>query len=115
VKVSGVVVYEGWKSGGVRISAFDADHSAHPKTAPHIVGSSDIAAPGPFAMDVPENAGKVYVEAAVDENGDGRPGPLDPQGVADRYPITIGKSGIDGITVVLTKRDPPPGGAGEDF
>lgn len=115
VTISGDVVWADWKTGRVRVTAFDADHASRPKTPPQILAATELDRPGSFTIEVPENAGKVYMAAEVDENGDGRPGPLDPQGNADRFPISVSTSDIAGLTISLSKRDPPPGGIGEDF
>lgn len=115
VKVSGTIRYAGYKSGTVRITAFDGDHSAHGTTPPKVVGQGEATGPGSFSFDLPQDAGKVYVEAVIDEDGDGRPGPLDPQGKADRYPVTVRTADIGGLTIAVEKREPPPTGARDDF
>jgi hypothetical protein len=45
---------------------------------------------------------------------DGRPGPQDPQGKADRSPVTVESSPVSGLTVTLTRREPPPGSNTQD-
>lgn len=115
VTLSGTVEYAAWTTGAVRITAFDADHSRPSPTPPRVVGAGTIERPGPFTISVPEGAGKVYVEAAIDEDADGRPGPLEPQGRASRYPVTVGDDPVEGLTVELHKREPPPGTVQEKF
>ncbi|MES2644790.1 MAG: hypothetical protein V4850_35210 [Myxococcota bacterium] len=115
VKVSGTVVFAEWKGGRVKITAFDGDHGAAAGGHPDVIGMADLDRPGAFVLAVREGAGKVYIEATVDEDGDGRPGPLDPQGKADRFPLTVATAPVDGLRISLTRRDPPPGGRGEDF
>ncbi len=115
VSLSGTIVFPSYKNGKVRITGFNSDHAANTRSRPDVIGMAEIAAPGPFTMTVPQNAGKIYLEASVDENGDGRPGPLDPQGKADRFPVTAGTAPVTGLTVTLTRREPPPGGRGTDF
>ena len=113
--VSGVVAYAGWKAGEVRVDGFDGDHSRH-GLHPGVVVSTRIDRPGPFTLTVAQGLGKLYIEAAVDEDKDGKPGPLDPMGAADRYPVTVGDKDIVGLTITLVKREPPPGGGkGKDF
>lgn len=114
VKVSGEVRFDSYKAGKVKVTAFDGDHSAHGATPPKVVGAVDIDAPGSFTMVVPQNCGKLYVEAVADEDLNGRPGPLDPQGTADRYPVTVREVDVSGLVVSLTRRDPPPD-KGDDF
>lgn len=114
-KISGTVEFSAYKTGKVRITAFDGDHSAHTATPPRVVGSAEAETPGAFTIELPQNAGKVYLEAVIDEDGDSRPGPQDPQGKADRYPVTVRESDISGVVIELTKRAPPPTGTKEDF
>lgn len=111
VKLSGVVVYPTWTRGSVRVDVFDGDHTVH-GTHPGVVASTSLARPGPFSVAVPQGAGKVYVEAVVDEDGDGRPGPQDPMGTAERYPVTAGDKDVTGLSVTLVKHA-PPGGEGK--
>lgn len=115
VTISGVIAYAGWKGGEVRIDGFDGDHSKH-GLHPAVVTSTRIDRPGPFTLTVAQGLGKLYIEAAVDEDKDGKPGPLDPAGAADRYPVTVGDKDIVGLAITLIKREPPPGaGKGKDF
>ncbi len=115
VAVSGEVVFAAWKGGRVKVSAFDGDHAAAAGGRPNVIGMTELDRPGPFVVAIAEGAGKVYFEAAIDEDGDGRPGPLDPQGNADRFPVTISDDAVGGLRIALTRREPPPGGRGEDF
>lgn len=115
VVLSGVVTFPEWKKGKVKISAFDGDHGTTGGGRPNVVAMAEVDKPGPFTIAVAENAGKIYLEAAVDEDGDGRPGPLDPQGKASRFPVTVAARAVDGLEIVLTHRAPPPGGRGTDF
>ncbi len=112
VRVSGTVVYGAWTRGRVRITAFDSDHQAHPVTPPQVVGSVSIDRPGAYEMLVPVGKGKVYVEATVDEDGDGRPGRLEPVGTPSRYPVTIGEKAVEGLDVTVAPVAPPPGSGG---
>ncbi len=110
VAVKGTVVWAGWRAGEVKITAFDADHSGTAGArSPKVVAFASVGRPGPYSLLVPQNAGKVYLEAAVDADGDGRPGPLEPQGRADRYPVTVGNTPIDGVDISLREREAPPG------
>jgi hypothetical protein len=109
VTLSGTVVYPGWSRGSVRVDVFDGDHTVH-GTHPGVVASARLDKPGPFSVAVPENAGKLYVEAVVDEDLDGRPGPQDPMGTAERYPVTAGTTPVTGLTVTLVKHAAPGGG-----
>jgi len=114
VSISGTVRFKEWSAGKVRVTAFDADHQSHPKVPPKVVGVAQLDKPGAFSMSLPASAGKTYIEATVDVDGDGRPGRLEPVGIADRYPVTVGTSDVTGVTVEVKKVAPPPGGVGED-
>ncbi len=112
VEVRGKVSFDAYSRGEVRIDAFDGDHSRH-GSQPGIVASIRLPRPGDFVLAVPQGTGKVYVEAAIDEDGDGKPGPQDPQGRAERYPVTVGESPVDGLRINLKKQAPPPSGEGK--
>ena len=114
--VGGKVEFAAWRVGSVRIDAFDGDHSQH-GTQPGIVATTKIDRPGDFHLIIPQGAGKVYIEASIDEDADGNPGPQDPQGRAERYPVTVGTDPVVGLRIALTKQPPPPGGKGkgDDF
>ncbi len=114
VTVTGVVEYAAWKQGGVRVDAFDGDHTVH-GNRPGVVASARIDRPGTFTLTVPAGTGKIYVEAVVDEDLDGRPGPQDPRGTADRYPVTVKSDAVSGLLVRLVKHDAPGGKGGKDF
>ncbi len=114
VTVEGVVEYTKWRAGGVRIDAFDGDHTVH-GNRPGVVASARLDRPGAFTLQVPQNSGRLYVEAVVDEDKDGRPGPQDPRGTADRYPVTVSESPIDGLTIRLVKLEAPSGKGAQDF
>jgi hypothetical protein len=110
VEVRGSITWAGWRAGEVKITAFDGDHSgAAGARAPKVVAFASVPRPGAYTLLVPQDAGKVYLEAAVDIDGDGRPGPLEPQGRADRYPVTVGRAAIDGVDIALKEREAPPG------
>jgi hypothetical protein len=96
------------------VSAFDGPHAEHAGNQPKIVGEARLEGPGPFSIEVPASALNVYLEAAVDEDGNGRPGPLEPQGAADRYPVSVEGGAQSGIVITLSRRAPPPGGAPKD-
>lgn len=114
VTVSGVVEYKGWKAGKVRVDAFDGDHTVH-GNRPGVVASTRMDAPGTFTLKVPAGTGKLYLEAVIDEDGDGRPGPQDPRGTADRYPVTVKTSDVADVLIRLVKHEPPGGKGTHDF
>ena len=54
------------------------------------------------------------MEGSVDEDGDGRPSPQEPQGKADRYPVTVGTAPVTDMLIALERRAPPPSGEKKD-
>ncbi len=116
VTISGTVTFATYKSGAIRITVFDGDHSKPSSSPPRVLGMAEIQSPGAFSLTVPEASGKVYLEGSIDEDGDGRPGPQEPAGKADRYPVTVGTAPVAGITVTMERIAPPPSGPRkEDF
>ncbi len=110
VTITGSVRFATYKKGKVRITVFDGDHSLPSITPPRVLGMAEIAQPGAFSLTVPQNAGKVYIEGSIDEDEDGRPGPQEPCGKADRYPLTVTTAAVSGVDVELQRVEPPPGG-----
>jgi hypothetical protein len=108
VRLTGTVVYAGWTRGDVRIAAFDGDHALRSGKPPRVLAFATVARPGPFVLELPENAGPVYLEASIDLDGDGKPGPLDPQGRADRFPVSVARAPVEGLRIALRRSDPPP-------
>lgn len=116
VTITGTVTFSTYKSGAIRITVFDGDHSKPSSSPPRVLGMAEITGPGAFSLTVPEASGKVYLEGSIDEDGDGRPGPQEPAGKADRYPVTVGTAPVTGITVTMERIAPPPSGPRkEDF
>lgn len=107
VQLEGSVEFTNYKSGKVKVVAFDGEHKPG-GGQPKIVAEMILDQPGPFSLKVPESAGNLYVEAAVDEDSDGRPGPTDPQGKGYPYPIEVGAENVSGLVVRLEHRAPPP-------
>lgn len=114
VALSGTIDFNAWTAGHVRITVFDGDHSRPSATPPRVLGMAEVARPGPFTVSVPLGAGKVYIEGSVDEDADGRPGPQEPQGKADRYPVTVGSDPVSDLVVTLDRRAAPPTGEKRD-
>ncbi|MSP54554.1 MAG: hypothetical protein EXR69_02955 [Myxococcales bacterium] len=110
VTIAGTVGFTTYKQGAIRITAFDGDHSRPSTTPPRVLGMAEIDRPGTFSLGVPQGAGKVYIEGSIDEDMDGRPGPQEPQGKADRYPLTVASAPISGVKVQLNRVAPPPDG-----
>ncbi len=113
--VTGLISFPEWRAGAVRITAFDGEHAMAQGRQVRVVAEARIDRPGGFTMQVPEDAGSLYIEAAVDEDGDGRPGPLDPQGRADPYPIRVRTDPVTGVTIRLSRRAPPEDQPKDDF
>ncbi|MFZ5479392.1 MAG: hypothetical protein ACOZNI_21690 [Myxococcota bacterium] len=106
--VTGTIEFSGFKAGPIRITAFDGDHSAGAGGHPKVVAFGSVDKPGPFTLKVPANTGNIWIEATIDEDGDGRPGPLDPAGLADKSPVKIGAAPVSGLRIVVARHEPPP-------
>jgi hypothetical protein len=58
-------------------------------------------------VQVPKSAGKVWISAYNDANGNGRPDGEDPRGFAEHSPVDVEGADVDGVVVTL-KYDPQP-------
>jgi len=104
--VSGVIVYDGYRAGPIRIDVFDGDQrdfSRHPG----VVAWADLAAPGPFAVLVPTETKKVWISAFNDANLNGRPDDDDPRGYHEKSPVAVDQGDIEGIVVTLVHNPQP--------
>jgi hypothetical protein len=104
--VSGVVRYEAYRQGSIRVDVFDGDQrdlSAHPG----VVAWADLPAPGPFTVQVPTSAGKVWLSAYNDANGNGRPDDQDPRGYDEGSPVGVEGGDVTGVVIAL-KYEPQP-------
>jgi len=113
VEIHGTATYENWKAGELRITAFDKPQAPKGGDRPKVIAFTRADRPGPFTLKVPEGVGDVWIEVSIDEDGDGRPGPQDPQGMTGS--VHVGTSTVDGVEVELTRREPPPGGPKGDL
>jgi len=114
VSLSGTVAYDGYSGGIVRVDIFDGDHLTQGSKRPSVVAMVTLSKPGPFTVQVPASAGRVWVSAFNDADRNDRPGPLDPTGFYDGNPVPTDKGDQRGLTVRLIQRAPPEDG-GDDF
>lgn len=115
VTVSGTVSVDGWSGGPIRLDIFDGDQRAAaggggPK--PSIVAVHQVDKPGPFSLEIPQDAGEVWVGGFADEDRDGRPSPTDPSGWYAGNPVSTAAN-QSGVTLVLEAAPPPPPGSEE--
>lgn len=113
VALAGTVAVEGWSGGPIRIDVFDGDQRAAAGSAkrPSVVAQATVDRPGRFEVRVSTSAGRVWVGAFADENGNGRPDPRDPSGWYDRNPVLV--DGDQGDIRLQLEAAPPPGGGVE--
>ncbi len=114
VTLSGSVAYDGYSGGMVRVDIFDGDHLTQGAKRPSVVAMVTLSKPGPFSVEVPVSAGRVWVSAFNDADRNERPGPLDPTGFYDGNPVPTSGGAQKGLTVRLVQRAPPEDG-GDDF
>ncbi len=114
VTLSGVVAYDGFSGGLLRVDIFDGDHLRQGAKRPSVVAMVTLDKPGPYAVQVPVSAGRVWVSAFNDADRNERPGPLDPTGFYDGNPVPTDKGDQRNLTVRLVQRAPPEDG-GDDF
>lgn len=113
--LSGVVAYDGFSGGLLRVDVFDGDHLRQGANRPSVVAMVELDRPGPFSVEVPESAGLVWVSAFNDADRNRRPGPLDPTGYYDGNPVKTDRGDQGNLTVRLVARAPPEDGGGDDL
>ncbi|MFH1468680.1 MAG: hypothetical protein ABIO70_30095 [Pseudomonadota bacterium] len=104
--VSGVVRYPGYTQGPIRVDVFDGDQRDLARH-PGVVAWADLPAPGPFTVQVPKSAKKVWISAYNDANGNGRPDDRDPRGYDEGAPVGVAAGDVTGVIIEL-KYDPQP-------
>ncbi len=114
VLLSGTVAYDGFSGGMLRVDIFDGDHLRQGAKRPSVVAMVNLDGPGPFQVEVPVSAGRVWVSAFNDADRNERPGPLDPTGFYDGNPVPTDRGPQKNLTVRLIQRAPPEDG-GDDL
>ena len=92
----------------IRIDIFDGDQRNIGGKRPSVVVSTTVEAGPEFEIALPKKSQMLWVGAYIDEDGNGRPGPLDPSGWYTENPIS-GES--DHSRIILTlgiPNDAPP-------
>lgn len=106
VTVSGEIRLEDYDLGSVRIDVFDGDQRNLEGPRPSVVAVASLDRPGAFEIQVPASASQVWLGAYVDEDLNGRPGPLDPAGWYSGNPVDT-EGGADDIVIQLVRQPPP--------
>ena len=113
-RIAGTIVVADYKGGPVRVDVFDGDQQAAAGGSaprPGVVAVLKLDRPGPFSLSVPVSVGQVWVGGFVDQDLDGRPGPLDPHGWYGDNPIAVDQD-VSGVLLTLEAAPPPPPGEG---
>jgi hypothetical protein len=114
LKISGTIAYAGEKKGTVRMDFLKVGASGD---FPELVHTMDLAAVGPWELEVPKDAGELAIVCYMDADDNG-PSDGEPAGrVAGR--IKVGQDPVTGLDITLAdepdlgdlKPGPPPGGA----
>ncbi len=108
ITISGTIEANNPTNKSIRIDIFDGDQRNIGGKRPSVVVSTTVEAGPEFEIFLPKNKQMLWVGAYIDEDGNGRPGPLDPSGWYSENPIS-GEE--DHRRVVLTlgiPNDAPP-------
>lgn len=108
VTLKGEVRYGDYKDGKVRVDVFDGDQRNFSKH-PGVVGWVELAGPGPYEVQVPQAAERVWLSAYNDANNDGKPGHEDPTGYLEDNPVGLEDSTITGLDIELEYNPRPEG------
>lgn len=107
----GTVVLPEGVEGTVKVDVFDGDQRAASQggSRPRVVGVARLDGAGSFSVRVPPGVDEVWVGAFADTDGDGRPGPSDPQAWFAGNPVRLDPAPSP-IELRLEVAGPPPGG-----
>ena len=108
ITISGTIKANNPNNKPIRIDIFDGDQRNIGGKRPSVVVSTTVESGPQFEIFLPKKEQMLWVGAYIDEDGNGRPGPLDPSGWYGENPIS-GES--DHSRVVLTlgiPNDAPP-------
>ena len=108
ITISGTIEANNPTNKSIRIDIFDGDQRNIGGERPSVVVSTTVEAGPEFEIFLPKKKQMLWVGAYIDEDGNGRPGPLDPSGWYSDNPIS-GEE--DHLRVVLTlgiPNDAPP-------
>lgn len=108
ITISGTIDASNPKGNLIRIDIFDGDQRNIGGKRPSVVVSTTVDGGPEFEIFLPKKDQQLWVGAYIDEDGDGRPGPLDPSGWYEGNPIS-GASNKDDIVLTLgIPNDAPP-------
>jgi hypothetical protein len=98
--LTGTVVYEGDKTGTIRMDLLTQEGIS----APELVSAESVPELGPFSFEVPKNFGDLHILGFIDQQSDG-PSEDDPAG---KLSVEIGEVDIGELELVLSE-DPDLG------
>ena len=92
----------------IRIDIFDGDQRNIGGKRPSVVVSKTVDSGPKFEIFLPKKDQQLWIGAYIDEDEDGRPGPMDPSGWYSGNPV-LGSSNSSDITLILgIPNDAPP-------
>jgi len=92
----------------IRIDIFDGDQRNIGGKRPSVVVSKTVDSGPNFEIFLPKKDQQLWIGAYIDEDEDGRPGPMDPSGWYSGNPVS-GSSNSSDITLILgIPNDAPP-------
>ena len=90
IEISGEIKVKNWSQKPIRINVFDGDHQKGEKA--QIVISEWVKTPGKFSLQIPKSEKSIWLEANIDEDEDGKPGPKDPIAWYSKNPLTANQN-----------------------
>ena len=108
ITITGTIDANNPNNKPIRIDIFDGDQRNIGGKRPSVVVSTTVEAGPEFEISLPKKEQMLWVGAYIDEDGNGRPGPLDPSGWYSGNPIS---GEADHSRIVLTlgiPNDAPP-------
>ncbi len=108
VTISGTINASNPNNNVIRIDVFDGDQRNIGGKRPSVVVSTTVDGGPEFEIFLPKKDQQLWVGAYIDEDGDGRPGPLDPSGWYEGNPISGSSNQEDIVLTLGIPNDAPP-------
>ena len=87
ITISGTIEATNPNQRPIRIDIFDGDQQNIGGKRPSVVVSTTVESGNSFEIFIPKKDQQLWVGAYIDEDNDGRPGPMDPSGWYSGNPI----------------------------